>query len=42
MQHYKTITTVKRYGWQKRAYIINAVVYVAVASFTLSRIYGGC
>ena len=34
----QAITTIKKYGWQKRAYIINTIVYVIVAAYTSSRI----
>ena len=34
----QAITTIKKYGWQKRAYIINTVACTIVVAFTLSRI----
>ncbi len=34
----QAITTIKKYGWQRRAYIINAVACTIVVAFTLSRI----
>ncbi|RLE91195.1 MAG: hypothetical protein DRN04_13385 [Thermoprotei archaeon] len=39
----QAIITIKKYGWQKRAYIINIIViniiaYVIIATFTLSRV----
>jgi len=34
----QAITTVKKYGWQRRAYIISIIAYVLVVAFTLSRI----
>ncbi len=34
----QAITTIKKYGWQRRAYIINAVACAIVVAFTLSRI----
>ena len=34
----QAITTIKRYGWQKRAYIINTAACTMVVAFTLSRI----
>ena len=34
----QAIITIKKYGWQRRAYIINTVVYVMAVAFTLSRI----
>lgn len=34
----QAITTVKKYGWQKRAYIINIIAYGAFVAFTLPKI----
>ncbi len=34
----QAIITIKKYGWQKRAYIINIIAYVIIATFTLSRV----
>jgi len=34
----QAITTIKKYGWQKRAFIINTVACTIVMAFTLSRI----
>ncbi len=34
----QAITTIKKYGWQKRAYILSTIVYVIVVAFTLSKI----
>jgi len=34
----QAITTIKKYGWQKRAYIINTVACAIVVAFTLSRV----
>jgi len=34
----QAITTIKKYGWRKRAYIINTVACIIVVAFTLSRI----
>jgi len=34
----QAITTIKKYGWQKRAYIINTVACTIVVASTLSRI----
>jgi len=34
----QAIATIRRYGWQKRAYIIGAAVYIAATVFILSRI----
>ncbi len=32
----QTITTVRKYGWQKRAYIVNMVAYAIVVLYTLN------
>lgn len=34
----QAITTIKKYGWQKRAYIINTIIYIVAVAFMLSRI----
>ena len=34
----QAITTVKKYGWQRRAYIINIIAYVLAVAFVLSKI----
>ncbi len=34
----QAIITIKKYGWQKRAYIINVVAYVTAVAFTTSKI----
>jgi len=34
----QAITTIKKYGWQKRAYIINMIACVIVVTFMVSRI----
>ncbi len=34
----QAIITIKKYGWQKRAYLINTVAYTIVVAFVLSRI----
>ncbi len=34
----QAITTIRKYGWQKRAFIINTVACTIVVAFTLSRI----
>ena len=34
----QAITTIEKYGWQKRAYIINTVIYIVVVAYMLSRI----
>ena len=34
----QAVITVKRYGWQRRAYSINVVAYVIAVAFTLSKI----
>ena len=34
----QAVTTIEKYGWQKRAYIINIVAYTIVVAFTLSKI----
>ena len=35
----QAITTVKRFGWQKRAYIIGTVTYAIASSYTLFKIF---
>jgi len=32
----QTITTIRKYGWQKRAYIVNIVAYAIVVLYTLN------
>lgn len=32
----QTITTIRKYGWQKRAYIVNMVAYAIVVLYTLN------
>ena len=34
----QAITTIEKYGWQKRAYIINTVIYIVVAAYMLLKI----
>ncbi len=34
----QAITTIKKYGWQKRAYVINTIIYIVVVAFILLRI----
>ncbi len=34
----QAIKNIRKFGWQKRAYIINAIIYVATASFLIWRI----
>ena len=34
----QAITTIRKYGWQKRAYILNTIVYIVITAYTLSRI----
>jgi len=34
----QAVITVKRYGWQRRAYIISIVAYVLAVAFTSSKI----
>ena len=34
----QAITTIKKYGWQKRAYIISIIAYAIAATYTSSRI----
>ena len=35
----QAITTVKRFGWQKRAYIIGTVAYAVASGYTLLKIF---
>jgi len=32
----QAISTIRKYGWQKRAYIINTIAYVIVVAYTLN------
>ena len=34
----QAVITVKRYGWQRRAFVINVVAYVVAVAFTSSKI----
>jgi len=34
----QAVITVRKYGWQRRAYIINVVAYAIAVAFTLSKI----
>ena len=37
----QAIETVKRYGWQKRAFIINTIVYIVVLAYLLNMMFHG-
>jgi len=34
----QAVTTIEKYGWQKRSYIISVIAYIIVVTFTLSKI----